>query len=470
MLSGIKIGKKKKKAPSESKQQQIADSVSKAVPNSIVSSTDKSNQSIADQLRQCLATGQKISSSTSRQTESNNGDILEKRGRIHRSSSPTQFNEESTNSIIVLTNDYRTAYKPSTSKDEYSMTVKDMVAEELAARHVSQSELDARDVIRWGKKRKLKDPTDSDDDEQQKMQPYINDSRKTKNDDNKQKSRDRDRDRARQISQYIHSTKIVSKCWWWIDSGPTAFQQHRLISIGDYVTLVMVPKKLALIPGEHFYLVPIPYCEALSGCDDQVWKEILLFQNSLQELYKKEGKVVLYTEIVLPNKSVWQTKIECFAVPSKIGYDAELYFRSALMELVQEWGTHQRLMRTSNSTDPRDLEDAKPAQSLRRTIPKGFPYIHMQYDSSGGTGNYVTRNEGYVLIIEQKSKDFPKNFAYETIGGMIKMDRMSLRMIQNKKDNDSNKHSSKSSIDEEKQLVSHFVAKWKPFDWTEHLD
>jgi hypothetical protein len=95
----------------------------------------------------------------------------------------------------------------------------------------------------------------------------------------------------------------------------------------------------------------------------------------------------------------------------------------------------------------------------------------MQYDGSGGTtseSNAVTNNDGYILLIEHDSRDFPKNFAYDTIAGMMNVDRISLRM-KHGKNRDNNNNSSgidslTTSIDEEKQLVSKFVAKWKQVD------
>jgi hypothetical protein len=285
---------------------------------------------------------------------------------------------------------------------------------------------------------------DSDEEEEWMMKATtMNDPQKERD-----KHRKYERDQARLLSQHDRQSKIVSKCWWWIDSGTDTFQRHRLIALGDYVTLVMAPIKRSIIPGEHFYLVPIPHVESLASCDDHVWNEMLLFQKSLRGLFSKEGKSVVYCETILPNQSFWQTKLECIAVPSSIASDAQLYFRSALMEVAEEWGTHQKIMKTTNSPNGKDL---------RRTIPSRFSYIYLQYDDD------VT-GDGYVQMIE--SSDFPKDFAVDTVAGMMKMDP--LRFKYNKKHADH--HSNSTNTGEEKELVLNFLKKWNLVDWTTQLD
>ena len=68
------------------------------------------------------------------------------------------------------------------------------------------------------------------------------------------------------------------------------------------------------------------------------------------------------------------------------------FFKSALNEQAEEWGTHTKLLSTKGKT-------------LRQTIPKkGFSYFHIEWD--GG---------GFAQIIE--SNTFPKDFGIDTIAG-----------------------------------------------------
>ena len=152
-------------------------------------------------------------------------------------------------------------------------------------------------------------------------------------------------------------------------------------------------------------------------------------------MYAKEDKAVLFCETVLPSSaSFWQTKMEVLIVPKTIGQDAPLFFKTSLAEQAEEWGTHQKLMTTDG-------------KGLRRTVPKTFPYFYLEYGSN---------SSGYAQIIE--SSRFPRDFAVDTVGGMMHMDPMRFRRRQ------------KTNESEERKLIRSFLDKWKPFDWTLELD
>lgn len=68
------------------------------------------------------------------------------------------------------------------------------------------------------------------------------------------------------------------------------------------------------------------------------------------------------------------------------------FFKSALNEQAEEWGTHTKLLSTKG-------------KGIRQTVPKGFSYFNVEWD--GG---------GFAQIIE--TNDFPKDFGIDTIAGM----------------------------------------------------
>ena len=150
-------------------------------------------------------------------------------------------------------------------------------------------------------------------------------------------------------------------------------------------------------------------------------------------MYTKEGKDVVFMETVLPSKGLWQTRMEAIPVPKRAAGDAQMYFKSALSEQAEEWGTHTKLLSTRD-------------KGLRRTIPKKFPYFFVEW----------APGEGYAQIIETTS--FPKDFGADTIAGMMQMDPLRFRGRQT------------TSAEAERQMILEFVAKWKPFDWTLELD
>jgi len=246
----------------------------------------------------------------------------------------------------------------------------------------------------------------------------------------------------RQVAMHDKQEKIISKCWWWLESA--SFSRHRLLALGDHVSLVMAPFNLSLTPGHHFYIVPISHAESLTAVeDDRVWQEIQQFQSALRNLYQTQGQGLLFTETVLPSSSsFWQTKLEAIPVPLDQWHDSPLFFKSALAEQAQEWGTHQKLMYTTAT------------KGLRQTIPKKFSYFYLEYSNNGN---------GFAQIIESPSSSssvrvFPKDFAVDTIAGMLKLDP--IRFRRKERSNDA----------AEKHAIHEFLEKWKPFDWTLQLD
>ena len=403
MLSGIKTGKRKHKVSSQS------------LPEATAAVTSK-NQSVADQLRKSL-----LADVTPTAPKSHHGGLLpheslEKSGRIGRQ---------------VLLNDTNT-----TSDENGKMTVA-MLPEKM-----SLDEEMTRNVMRVGKKRRQKRNSagiDSDDEEERLASMMLPDVRpedkiksKAKQEQNERKAQQRTT--SRQLALQDKQDHAISACWWWLESK--SFSKHRLLSLGDHVSLVMAPLNKSLTPGRHFYLVPIQHAESLAGCDENVWEELQRFQQSLRALFDKEYHCgVIFTETVLSTNQFWQARMEVIPVKRRKWQDAELFFRSALTVQADEMhGTHTKLLSTKG-------------KGLRRTVPKHFPYFYVEWDAP---------DCGLAQIVE--NKQFPPDFAADTIAGMTGADP--IRFLRNKK----------FSNDEEKQYIMAFLEKWKSYDWTDQLD
>ena len=240
------------------------------------------------------------------------------------------------------------------------------------------------------------------------------------------------RETSRAFAKSDRQDKMISKLWWWIESNQ--FDRRRLVALGNHVCLAMAPLALSLIKGQHFYLVPLQHVESMAAAEDEVWDEIIRFQSSLRALFATQNLSLVFFETVLPNTSFWQTKLECVAIPRAQWLDAPLFIKQALLEQAQDDGTHQKVMQVTLT------------KGLRASVPKNFSYIYMEYD----------QQQGYVQMIE--SRDFPRDFAVDTIAGMIQEDPMRFRRKQ--------------SVDpqEERNLMLAFLDKWKAFDWTLQLD
>lgn len=221
---------------------------------------------------------------------------------------------------------------------------------------------------------------------------------------------------------------ITQRCWWWIESS--MFKRHMLLSLGNQVSLVLAPENVSLAKG-HCYIVPIKHTESIVSCEEEVFSEVLRFQSSLRAMHSAEGKGVLFVETVMPNNVFWQTKIEAIPISKNIQNDAPMYFKSAFDEQAEDFGTHTKVIHTKG-------------KGLRRSIPKKFPYIHVEWDDGG-----------FAQIIE--SSAFNKDFALDTIAGM--MGRNSLRFDRKR-----------TVPDDGRSSVLAFCARYKKYDWTYELD
>mmetsp|Transcript_2671 Transcript_2671/g.3846 ORF Transcript_2671/g.3846 Transcript_2671/m.3846 type:complete len:388 (-) Transcript_2671:56-1219(-) len=232
----------------------------------------------------------------------------------------------------------------------------------------------------------------------------------------------------RELQQERRADAITQKCWWWLQSG--SFSKFLMIALGDHVSLVLAPGHLSLVEG-HCYLVPVKHAQSFCACENEVWEEISRFRASLRSMFAKEGKGIILMETVLESNSFWQARLEVLPVPKRVEQDAAMFFKSALSEQAEEWGTHTKLFKTRD-------------KGLKGCIPKGnFPYFYVEWDDGG-----------FAQIIESRS--FPKDFGVDTVASMMEMDP--LRFNRKRKDNE---------ID--RRAVLKFVEKWKAHDWTLEL-
>jgi hypothetical protein len=487
MLAGIRTGKKKRKAagtaeaatepapavvtaPVASVVSRASESARASAPSETARQTEttratatavaegkknKTNESIADQLRRSLQAGGTLpvasvpasaaassgSSYSKNERISSALDALERRGRVEKATGSNNNDDDHDHVVVMAPGATSTTAAAST---DGTTSIQDMVAQERKSSNMSAAELEMRNVMRTNKRRKVKVKTlqreNSDEDFQRQLQtavPDLNDNSvdydKKKAPSSRTTARAAHREQNQQLARHDRQDQMTAKCWWWLESSN--FARHRLLALGDHVSLVMAPDHLSVKPGQHFYLVPLKHVESLTAAEDDVWEEIQRFQSSLRACFAKDGKNVLFCETVLNNTGFWQTKLEAIVVPNNTWLDAPLFFKSALTEQAQDWGTHQKLMLTVD-------------KGLRRSVPKNFDYFYLQWDH--------TTFAGYAQMIE--STAFPRDFGVDTIAGMMGMDPMRFRRNQ------------KAQPEQERQGILDFLEKFKPFDWTVDLD
>ena len=309
------------------------------------------------------------------------------------------------------------------------------------------------------------------------------------------------RSASRQVSRHDALSRWTARSWWWMESP--SFERRYLIALGERVSLVMTPSHRRLQqqqrrgPGGHpsgeggtsyweggqCHIVPLSYSESFVGLDEDAWDEVRRFQSSLRRMFRADGRGVVFLETVARTSSrsasgggagaaATQARMDVVPVPRDVERDAPLYFRSALAEVAQEWGTHGHR--------PIALDGRK--RTLRNAIPsRGFPYFYCGWgndegdddgggyvqpieneddgddDGGGGGGDAVGASAGGGMRGGGGSKRFPRDFGMDVIGGMMGCDPMQFQRKTPARDGDRGE-------------ILRFCDMWKEFDWTLELD
>jgi len=130
---------------------------------------------------------------------------------------------------------------------------------------------------------------------------------------------------------------------------------------------------------------------------------------------------------------MYQTKLELYPVPQNLAADAPMFFKSALMEVAQEWGTH-KLMRITHD------------KTLRATVPTKNSFLYFYVDWGW--------NDGYAQIIQDT---FSRDFGADTLAGIMGEEPRRMRRRQQRAMN-------------ERKYIADWLEDWKEFDWTTQLD
>lgn len=517
MLSGIKTGKRKRPAAAAAGRSEPSPTTEASISSAARGTLggDK-NRDAAEALRASILGGGAAGKDTSAASgsiearlkarassyKSNESSVhgLQSRGRISDDVVPRNdgdadaivINDSAGKSTIAYENEHgvrfnsrgklsRHAHEQLRQKTDQEMTIEEMAAQERSSSASNMDELYARNIVKMGKGyKKLEKMMGTNSRSGADEEDYSQETSMLSNlyrsaDDKLSPAELASRSKSRQIAQHDALSKWTSRSWWWMESPK--FEKRYLIALGERVSLVMTPThkrlqqdaKRGAWGGGQCYIVPLSYSESFVGLDEEVWHEVHRFQSSLQQMFRKEGRGVIFLETVTRTSSsggggtALQAKMEVVPVPLSVERDAQLYFKSALAEVAQEWGTHQKPI----------VLDGK-SKTLRNALPKrGFPYFYCGWGDRGG--------EGFVQLIENEddgddgdedggafaggggmragggSRRFPRDFGIDTIGGMMDCDPLRFQRQAPSRDCDRGE-------------ILQFVEKFKAFDWTIELD
>ncbi|KAI9119002.1 hypothetical protein K1719_009677 [Acacia pycnantha] len=248
----------------------------------------------------------------------------------------------------------------------------------------------------------------------------------------------RDGDAHKMVQKNTHTKRIVTqqeRCLFCLENPNQPM--HLVVSIANY-TYLMLPKWQPMVPG-HCCILPIQHEPATRIVDDNVWTELQNFKKCLIMMFVKQEKDVVFLETVMGLAQQHRhCMIECIPLPQDIAKEAPLYFKKAIDEAEDEWSQHKakKLMDTSQ-------------KGLRNSIPKHFPYFHVEFGLS----------KGFVHVIDDE-KLFNSNLGLNVIRGMLQTVLAEEDMYRGRR---------YEAVDVQKQAVAGFLKGWEPFDWTKRL-
>jgi hypothetical protein len=504
MLSGIKVGKRKRSAPSSGSNQSAAEVLRASLLSSSSPGqcTTFSSSNVDDDaaIRALYDRGRISNDVPNRSSSSNDDEIIVINRSNTDSSTISNSNIQRETELGVRYNSRgklsRHSHEQSRNKTDFEMTITEMASQEKSCSSNNTSnnmdDIYATNIMKLGHKgykklNKMMGGNHShssgadEEDYLQESSTYTNLYRS--NDDKLSPAELAKRSTSRQIVHHDAITNWTARSTWWMESPN--FDKRYLLALGEKISLVMTPshkrlqqeeeqKKGGLTTssssswvggGGQCMIVPIAYCESFVSLDEDAWDEVKRFQLSLCHMFHSQGRGVIFLETVhLTSQSAsggvgggmtTQARMDVIPVPLAVERDAQLYFRSALAEVAQEWGTHQRPI----ALEEVGLRGGK--KTLRNSVPRrGFPYFYCGWGegSVNNNNNCESTVGGYVQLIENEDgKRFQKDFGLDVIAGMMGCDPI---RFQRKSP----------SLDGDRGAILQFCDSWKKFDWTLELD
>ncbi|OEH73778.1 hypothetical protein cyc_04678 [Cyclospora cayetanensis] len=200
----------------------------------------------------------------------------------------------------------------------------------------------------------------------------------------------------------------VTKCLWCIDS--TEFERARsqsLLSLSPLAFLCTPPIHRCVHP-DHLLIVPIAHCAALTGLEEEPFECVRNYMKSLVAFFASRGEAPLFLETVPKQAEAERqmaglgehTEIEVLPLPAERLKEARVYFRKAFDESEGFWQSHKTVI------------EAKGRQGVRAAIPKGFPYIYVDFSLEDGLAHVIEDGE-----------EFSRSFGREVFLGILEKEK-----------------------------------------------
>jgi len=186
------------------------------------------------------------------------------------------------------------------------------------------------------------------------------------------------------------------------------FRKDAVMSVSPHAYMCVEAQNRCILPGQVL-IVPQDHVMAMTDVDEAVWADIRNYQKCLIAFYESEQppRSVLFVESsvhrVSRDKALLGAGPHCCIVAYPIEMDllvqARTYWKKAFDEAENEFETsHKKVIETDSKG------------GVRNAVPKGFPYIHVDFSLGGG----------YAHVIDNVI-DFPKDFVQHVMAGMCEL-------------------------------------------------
>ncbi|XP_030569578.1 CWF19-like protein 2 homolog [Drosophila novamexicana] len=228
------------------------------------------------------------------------------------------------------------------------------------------------------------------------------------------------------IREHEKLAATLENCERCFDSAK--LDKQLLVAMGDKIYLSL-PWHVGLQSG-HCILTSMQHVSASTLLDEDAWEELSNFRMALTRMFAAQRKDVVFYEIANKLHRRPHLTVHCIPIPESRAEMAPFYFKKAIEESEQEWCINKQLISLRQ-------------KSLRAAIPKGLPYLWVNFGMDAG----------FAHVIEDQER-FPANYAQEIIGGMLELNPNSWRKPRKEQN----------SI----AKVKSFAEAWQKFDCTEH--
>jgi len=218
------------------------------------------------------------------------------------------------------------------------------------------------------------------------------------------------RDEKRQRMEVRDKQRIqmnLERCTFCRDSKRFG-RRDAVISTAQHTYLCMDGFKECVLPGQVF-IAPLQHSSAITDVDEEVWTEVRNYQKCLVRFFEKQEppRAVLFAESVVTKVSREKailgagshTCVVAYPIELALLQEARAFWHKALDEVESEFESqHKRVIKT----DPRT--------GVRGSVPKGFPYVHIDFALTGGFAHVVEDMQG-----------FAPHFVQQTMAGMCEL-------------------------------------------------